>query len=362
MKRLSKISIIIPVFNAEKYIQDVLSDLIKQTYSNIQIIVVDDGSTDGSRKIVESFMVTDKRICLVISENRGPSSARNLGIEYAEGEFVRFIDSDDRIPIDSMENLVMPFLKDQEVDLVIGNYICTAEKNYYTGETIREEKKTAEEFAKMFVSQVKSFYFGVPWNKLYKKEIFDRNHIRFDEKIRWCEDFLFNIEYYKSCNNIYFVNKKQGVYNYFEREGGITVKLSDWSQTEINRIDKLRYEKALEYFDKYGLKDICSLEWCYSGLYYKLSKLAQIEKGKTLKGTYQDFYGLLSEERVYRYICIVNDDTKLAIWRFLKKSIEKKKYRRAFFLFVIKEFIATLINSKIPFLKKKIKANIPKFL
>ena len=103
-----KISIIIPVYNAESYIADILEELIKQTYSNLQIIAVDDGSTDKSRDIIESFMQKDKRVCLIASENRGPSSARNIGLEHADGEYIRFIDADDRLPEDSMEKLITP--------------------------------------------------------------------------------------------------------------------------------------------------------------------------------------------------------------------------------------------------------------
>lgn len=361
-KKLSKISIIIPVYNAEKYLPDVLKDLIEQTYSNLQIIAVDDGSTDNSREIIERFMLQDKRVSLVASENRGPSSARNLGLEHADGEFIRFIDADDRIPLDSMENLILPYCNDEDIDLVIGNYICTAEKNYYTGDPLKNGKKNDKEFAKLFVRHVKSFYYGVPWNKLYRKDIIDRCKLRFDEKLKWCEDFLFNIDYYRQCKFIYFVNSTKGVYEYFVRESGITVKLSDWSQMELKRIDKLRYENALDYFLVYNLDDACRLEWRYSGLYYKLSKLAHGKKDKTLKERYKDFSALLSEEEVYRYICFIQSDSNLAIWRFLKHSIEKRHYQQAFWAFVIKEHIAGYINSKIPFLRKRIKSNIPKFL
>ena len=176
------------------------------------------------------------------------------------------------------------------------------------------------------------------------------------------EDFLFNIDYYRQCKFISFVSSTKGVYEYFVRESGITVKLSEWSQMELKRIDKLRYEKAIEYFSEYDLDDACRLEWRYSGLYYKLSKAAHGKKGKTLKERYRDFSDLLCEKDVYQYICIVQNDSNLVIWRFLKKSIEKEQYGRAFWAFVIKEHIASYVNTKIPFLRKRIKPSIPKFL
>lgn len=360
--KISKISIIIPVYNAEQYLANVLKDLIEQTYENLQIIVVDDGSTDNSRDIIESFKQKDKRVCLISSTNRGPSSARNLGLEYADGEFIRFIDADDRIPLDSMENLIMPYIKDKDVDLVIGNYICTAEKNYYTGGLLEYEKQNDKEFAERFVKQVKTFYYGVPWNKLYRRDIINRYKIQFDESIRWCEDFLFNLEYYKQCRYISFVNCVQGVYEYYIRENGITVNLSEWSKSELRKIDELRYKKSLEYFAVYDLDEICRLVWHYSGLYYKLSQVAHKKRGRSFKERYEEFSVLLCSTDVYRYICIVQSDTNLVIWRFLKRVIEKKHFFLAFLVFVIKEYIAECMHSKAPFLRKYVKDKIPKFL
>lgn len=359
---INRISIIIPVYNAEDYLPNVLQDLIEQTYSNLQIIVVDDGSTDKSRDIIENFMQKDKRICIISTVNRGPSSARNLGLVHANGEFIRFIDADDRIPVDSMENLIMPYINDKEIDLVMGNYICMAEKNYYTGELLKGEKRNDKEFAEMFVRHVKSFYYGVPWNKLYRKDVIDRYKIQFDENIRWCEDFLFNLEYYRHCQYISFVNCTNGVYKYYVRDNGITVNLSKWSELELKKIDELRYKRALEYFAVYDLDDVCKLEWCYSGLYYKLSQLAHRPKGKMFKERYQEFSVLLRKTDVYQYICIEQSDTNLAVWRFLKYTIEKKHFFQAFLVFVIKEYIAECVYSKTPYLKKYIKGKIPKFL
>lgn len=358
----NKISIIIPVYNAEKYLPYVLQDLTEQTYRNLQIIAVDDGSNDKSKDIIESFKQKDKRICLISSMNKGPSSARNLGLSYADGEFIRFIDADDRIPSDSMENLIEPYIKDEDVDLVIGNYICKAEKNYYTGELLEYEKTNNKEFAERFVKQVKTFYYGVPWNKLYRRDIINRYKIQFDENIRWCEDFLFNLEYYKQCRYISFVNCVQGVYEYYIRENGITVNLSDWSKLELSKIDELRYKKSLEYFAVYDLDEICRLVWHYSGLYYKLSQLAHKQKGRRFKERYEDFSELLRKTDVYQYICFVQSDTKLGIWRFLKRIIEKKHFFLAFLMFVIKEYIAEYVHSKAPFLRKFVKDKIPKFL
>lgn len=361
-KKLGKISIIMPVYNAEKYLPDVLRNLTEQTYTNLQIIVVDDGSTDKSRDIIESFMQKDKRVCLIASENRGPSSARNIGLEHTDGEYIRFIDADDSLPEDSMEKLIAPYIENQEIDLVIGNYKCIEEKNFYTGESSKKGKKSEKEFAEMFVKHVKSFYYGVPWNKLYKRDIIERYQIRFDENLIWCEDFLFNLEYYKHSKYVYVVHDEKGVYEYCIRDTGITENLSEWSKEELRRIDDLRFESARVYFSKYGLDDFCCLEWKYSGLYYKLSNIVHKQNGKTLQERYKEFYLLLSNKDVFRYIIFMEEDSGLAMWKLLKSTVKNRHYRFTFGLFVMKEYIAECVNSRIPFFRKIIKDKIPKFL
>ena len=117
-----KISIIVPLYNAEKYIEQTIEDLITQTYQNIEIIMINDGSVDKSEDIVRKYAREDDRIKVISIENQGPSKARNVGLDLATGDYIRFVDADDRIPRDSMEQLMQPYLDDSELDLVIGNY------------------------------------------------------------------------------------------------------------------------------------------------------------------------------------------------------------------------------------------------
>lgn len=127
-----KISVIIPVYGVEKYIRQCLESVIKQTYKNLEIIVVNDGTKDNSMKIVEEYLV-DERIKVINKENGGISSARNRGIEEATGEYVSFVDSDDWLEIDLYERIVQ-ILEGNKVDIIVFNY------NRYS-----ENKKNTEE-------------------------------------------------------------------------------------------------------------------------------------------------------------------------------------------------------------------------
>ena len=105
------VSVIIPVYNSSLYLQDILDDVKKQTYKKLEIIVIDDGSSDNSLEIARENERTDQRIQVYSFQNGGQSRARNIGLRIAKGQFIRFIDADDRVPADSIENMLSPFVE-----------------------------------------------------------------------------------------------------------------------------------------------------------------------------------------------------------------------------------------------------------
>ena len=131
-----KISIILPMYNAEKYIGQILEELLGQTYQNTELLIINDGSTDSSEEIVSRYAQTDDRIRLVSIPNQGPSKARNTGLDLATGDYIRFVDADDRIGADSVEVLYEPYAEDPELDLVIGSYETVPEMGYFTGDKL----------------------------------------------------------------------------------------------------------------------------------------------------------------------------------------------------------------------------------
>ena len=217
-----KISIVIPVYNSEKTIGKTISSILKQTYENFEIILVDDGSTDESQSIIKSF--DDKRIIYNVQENQGVSTARNNGIALASGEYISFIDSDDMVKECFLEDFIKALDKNPDADLITCKFVrIKSTEDYESNESdklnsqAKEENEAYEEYSgnKIYKFLYEEFN-GYCFNKIYKKSIIDENNIRFDKTIFMGEDLLFNFEFlshskkaigFDSRNYIYVVNE-----------------------------------------------------------------------------------------------------------------------------------------------------------
>lgn len=210
-----KVSIILPVYNAEDNIKKCINTIINQTYSNFELIIVNDGSTDKSQLIIKEYLKVDKRIKSFYIDNSGPSAARNFGINVAEGEYIQFVDADDYLKENMIEKLAASIIFGS--DLVICGYksefFDRNELNKvqydFTENKWLEKKEFTENFGRLF----KDYYINYPWNKLYKTNIIKKNSIQFDVDIKWGEDLIFNLEYLKHCKKMSFVREDLYVYN-----------------------------------------------------------------------------------------------------------------------------------------------------
>lgn len=181
------ISIIVPVYNVEKYIKRTIESIQNQDYKNIEIIVVDDGSPDNSAYIINSLAQKDTRIKVIHKENGGVSSARNRGLEVATGEYITFVDGDDWIEKDYVSYFFM-LLQKYHCDLAMNryNYSKNNKKSFDKSYVITDE--TAIEW--IYLEKI----FVAVWNKMYKTSFLRENHLKFDEKIWYGEGMLFNID------------------------------------------------------------------------------------------------------------------------------------------------------------------------
>lgn len=174
------ISFVVPVFNVDKYLGQCLESILAQSYSNIEVIIVDDGSTDNSGSICDSFSAKDKRVCVIQKENGGLSSARNAGLKKASGDYIIFTDSDDFVSVVLAERMLKA-MKETDADLVMCNFVYTDEHGNITGQ-FRDDNNSGEYGTRELLSKIAAGWtFGtVAWNKLYKKELFE-NGLRFSE-------------------------------------------------------------------------------------------------------------------------------------------------------------------------------------
>lgn len=208
---MKKVSIIIPVYNVEMYLEKCINSVIRQSYNNIEIILVNDGSVDSSKEICEYYKNKDGRVILLNQENQGVSKARNNALTICSGEFITFVDADDYLE----ENAISNYLNVQSeynADLVIGNF------NWMSKEIkIKNEKDNIDfilnrkDALKMLFSD--NYFQGFVWNKLFKKQILRDYNIKFNEDISLGEDLLFVSNYIMHSETVIY--NKEPIYNYF---------------------------------------------------------------------------------------------------------------------------------------------------
>lgn len=210
----TEISIIVPVYNVEKYLSECINSILAQSFPDYELILIDDGSKDNSGRLCDDYARRDARIKVVHKENAGVSEARNSGLDIAVGEYVTFIDSDDCVNPDYLDYLISEIRK-QKVDMVLSGIVM----EYFTEErgsiryTITESQKLTVRalFEKLELDYPQICICG-PWCKLYKNSIIQRNGIRFDKNLSNGEDTCFNLDYFKKIETVFF--SRQIFYHY----------------------------------------------------------------------------------------------------------------------------------------------------
>ena len=214
-----KISVVVPIYNAEKYLKKCLDSIINQTYDNLEIILVNDGSTDKSLEICESVRNGDSRITIINKENKGVSTARNKGIESSNGEFIIFIDADDYLDKNMFEILVEDAIKNN-IDLVM----CGYRNVDINGNILYESSPMDEKYfdVKTFKNNLfkTNYYRELICNKLFRLEIIKNNNIRFREDIHINENILFLLDFAKYGYRYSYDNEK--LYNFLYNRSGAT--------------------------------------------------------------------------------------------------------------------------------------------
>ena len=219
---MSKVSIIVPVYNGEKVLPHCIESIINQDYRDIEIILVDDGSKDDSFKVISEYAKKDDRIVPVHKENGGVSSTRNLALDMATGDYIQFIDVDDWLPFDSTK-LMVRAIEEEKSDLVVGDFYRVVDgKSSKKGSIRKGGVMTLGEYADRMLLTPADFYFGVLWNKLYKKKIIDEFDIRMDVNISMSEDAIFNLQYLQHTSLISIL--KSPVYYYVKSEGSLVMQ------------------------------------------------------------------------------------------------------------------------------------------
>ena len=216
---MSKVSVIVPVYNAAKTLKRCVDSILKQDYRDFELILVDDGSQDESCQLMNEYAASDSRVKAVSKTNGGVSSARNLGLDIAMGDFIQFVDSDDWLPMEAVKLLV----REMELygcDMVIGDFFRVFEgKISVKGSIAAGGIITRDQYAEAMLKTPADLYYGVLWNKLYRRDLIEGHHIRMDEKVSYGEDMIFNLEYLLHAAAIAVL--KVPVYYYIRMPGSL---------------------------------------------------------------------------------------------------------------------------------------------
>lgn len=211
-KNNPKISIIVPVYNTEKYLPRCINSILTQIFTDFELLLINDGSKDNSGNICEEYAKKDNRIKVLHKENGGVSSARNLGLDNTKGEWITFIDSDDKIEKEYLYNL---YTNSSNVDFVICGYkqIGKISKIVVYQDLILDMKQYdgLSYFNKSEIESQCLFY--CPWRKLFKNKLIKENHIKFDERLFLGEDTCFLISYTKYINKIRIIKDTPYIYS-----------------------------------------------------------------------------------------------------------------------------------------------------
>ena len=308
------VSVIIPVYNGERYLAECLRSVIGQSCSDIEIIVVDDGSTDGSYSICKSFAEKDPRIRPFRRDNSGVSATRNFAISQACGDYITFLDADDEMTPCAIE--IMLNAASEETDFVIGSY------EVFRGKSAAKKLNRSEQFDFSEREKYELVFQDIvkpPWAKLYRASILQENGIRFPEDIPYAEDHIFNLEYIKLVQRAKVI--QDVVYRY--RQGGIATSVKYHSDTNKYKMGVIQaYERLFDGIENIPNKYFsCLVCDCLKGCLWHYTTCCSYRKSCDK-----------IKETVDMLECYINENTldSQVISIRLKKSVLRKNAKKIY--------------------------------
>ena len=260
------ISVIVPIYNTAKYLPRCLDSIIFQTYKNLEIILIDDGSSDNSGKIADEYAKKDKRIKIKHQKNAGQSNARNAGIKLSTGNFISFIDGDDEITPDFIINLLKAFSPKTSLSVCSIHYknlIKNTAKNVYTNPLPPRNNQSKKAYILKLLALDGRMYSSV--NKLYHADIINKYNLNFDETINFAEDTKFVLDYLKySSGNITFVLKPSYIYNSGTENSTMKSVSTNWNNWQNSYNNLKTWLGPHPTNDEKFWLHLVHLRWCIS--------------------------------------------------------------------------------------------------
>ena len=333
---MKKVSVIIPIFNGEKFIERCIQSIQKQTYENLEILCINDGSTDDTQKILQEQSKIDNRIQIITKENEGVSIARNVGILKATGDYVTFIDIDDWIEVGWIEKLVEK-IEEKDCDVVRGNFVrenvqgiimqygnLQDMKNYYIKNDI-VALNTIQEY--ILTGKLPAY----TWLLLIKTKIV-KEKIKFQENIPFMEDTIFYIDLLNNVKSIYLYDLKGYHYSYNPNSA---TKNPNFYKRNIENIGKvnaiLQHKVSPEVCSKMNKRHMKSIKEYIFKLYkykrIKKKEIKEILEKQEIKNVMQDI--TLEDLKTDNVIFMMKKQQykRIEIWFFIRKLVSKIRDR-----------------------------------
>lgn len=242
------VSIIIPIYNVEKYIDDCLKSVVNQTFRNIEIILVNDGTKDNSMQIVKRYAESDGRIKVINKINGGLSSARNAGLDIAKGDYIVFVDSDDFIENNMIEEMYNTAYNNNSDIIMCGYNRVNTDFVYKVKPPIDCNIKYNKVDIYNIITNSQNYITWFVWRNMYKSDLLNNNKIRFNESVKIGEDSCFNLEAFLSSNSIMCIDKE--LYNYRNNPNSLTQKKY---QTNLEEILIIQYNEKIKIYKTHNM-------------------------------------------------------------------------------------------------------------
>ncbi len=330
---MPEISIIVPLYNKRNYVAAMLESVHSQTFSDYELIIIDDGSTDGSRQIAEEYAAHDERIHVVPIKNGGVSHARNVGLEMAAGTYITFIDADDTVAPNYLENLYR-CITENDVELVISGVVKVGDDSSQSASVLPpfHGKKIWEDILPTFAQvQKESGIYGFCVAKVFPKSIL--GNIRFDEKLQLAEDFDFYLKLYNNVSAVYYDNA--ALYYYRQNTDNSPMSVADNEIDYFAQLDiQLRYASFLK---GNGVYTRWNKEIAERNLNNYLYLVLHYSKKERFNDRFMQLHELCQNEG----IAIRGEGSRQSVMLFLLKH--NRKYS-AYFLFRCYYFIRNAIR------------------
>lgn len=226
---IRRTSVIVPVYNAEKYLHRCVDSILVQSFTDFELLLINDGSKDNSGKICDEYAAKDSRIRVFHKENGGVSSARNLGLDNAKGDYIMFVDSDDYMFPQMCEHMVTT-IESKNADLVVCG---TTESGGGYWRPVADKDYTLIQLKDNFVELLHSELLSPPWNKIFKRAIIGEE--RFLEGVSFGEDLIFNLRYIEKCDKISFIRESP----FFHEKDNVNSLVVKFNRNRLIDIEKV---------------------------------------------------------------------------------------------------------------------------